>query len=125
MKLFEFFGEIQHDFGSKESDDKQVQKDEEQELSNKVFWFIIDEDTLFKKYVFPLAKQIRSKAVDGHDWKVWLPLANAGCLGFYKEEKLDKNPKELFSKEFRKSLASRLADHYYEDILKDQYGLGN
>lgn len=125
MKLFEFFGEIQHDFGSKDSDDKRKAKDEEQELSNNVFWFIIDEDDLFKKFVFPLAKQIKAKEIDGNDWKTWLPLANAGCLRYYKEEELKQNPKEVFSKDFRKELARRLAEHYSEDILKDQYGLGN
>lgn len=124
MKLFEFFGSINPNPENGESSPISNNKDNEQELANEVFWYILDNDELHKKYFFGLARQIKAEKEKARSWKNWLPIVNAGCLRYYKEQKLDQDPKELFTKEFRRDMAKRLLDHYYEDILKDSYTLG-
>jgi len=131
MKLFEFFGNINHDVDrDKDRDSQALTKEEEQEFSDNVFWYIIDEDDLHKKYFLPIAKDLKKKYDDttdddSVDWKVWLPIVNAGCTKYYKDHKIDKHPKDAFQQKFRMELCKRLEDHFHQDIAKGEYNLGN
>lgn len=131
MKLYEFFGNIKHDTEQdKDLDPQSIGKEEEQELEDQVFWFILDDDDLHKKYFMPVAKELvriyktDTKADDLVDWKTWMPMVNTGCMNFYKEQDLNKRPEDVFTKEMRIALCKRLTDHYHDDILKDSYNLG-
>ena len=125
MKLFEFFGNINHNPNEDQNKDPQSPgKEEEQELCDNVFWFILDDDDLHKKYFMPIAKELKAKYADttddaSRDWKTWIPMVNAGCMKYYKEHKLEQHPSDAFSKEFRRDLCKRLEDHYHESIEKD------
>jgi hypothetical protein len=131
MKLNEFFGNIKHDTDQdKNRDPQSIGKEEEQELEDQIFWCILDDDDLHKKYFIPVAKELvrihktDTKADDLVNWKTWMPMVNAGCMNFYKEEDLKKRPEDVFTKEMRVALCKRLTDHYHDDILKDSYNLG-
>lgn len=128
MKLYEFFGNINKN-PEQDRDPQSLGKEEEQELCDKVFWYIIDEDDLHKKHFLPIAKELKAKYDDttdnsAGDWKVWIPMVNAGCMKFYKDHDVKQHPKDAFSKEFRKDLCKRLEDHFREDIAKGEYTLG-
>jgi hypothetical protein len=131
MKLNEFFGNIKHDTEQdKDLDPQSIGKEEEQELEDQVFWFILDDDDLHKKYFMPVAKELvrihktDTKSDDLVNWKTWMPMVNTGCMNFYKEQDLKKRPEDVFTKEMRVALCKRLTDHYHDDILKDSYNLG-
>jgi hypothetical protein len=125
MKLYEFFGNIEHDDGNRR-DPQSVSKEEEQQLEDNVFYFILDDDDLHKKYFMPVAKELRrihktdTKSDDLTNWKTWMPMVKAGCVNFYKEEDIKKKPEDVFTKEMRIALCKRLTDHYHEEIIKDQ-----
>lgn len=126
MKLFEFFGNINHDPNQEEKRDPQSPgKEEEQELADNVFWYILDDDDLHKKHFMPIAKELKAKYADktddaSRDWKVWIPMVNAGCMKYYKEHKIEDHPSDTFHKEFRRDICKRLEDHYHEAIEKDK-----
>ena len=130
MKLFEFFGNINHDPNEgKDRDLDSPSKEEEQQLGDDVYWFILDEDDLHKKFFMPIAKELKKKYDDttddaSNDWKVWIPMVNAGCMKYYKEHKLEEHPKDAFPKELRTELCKRLEEHYRENITNGEYELG-
>jgi hypothetical protein len=131
MKLYEFFGHISFDQNSdKDKDPLNHNREEEIELSDDIFNFILDDDSLHKKFFMPTAKKIllakndNDPKTDSHDWKIWLPMVNTGCMNYYKEHDLKKHPKEAFSKDLRKDVCKRLVDHFHEDIIKGKYKLG-
>jgi len=130
MKLLEFFGNIEHNVNQdKDQDPTGLGKEEEKELKDNVFWYILDHDDFHKKYFMPIAKKIKkahakSKTEDMHDWKTWLPMVNAGCAEFFKKQPTMGDPHEIFHKKFRMDICKRLADHYHKDILKGEYELG-
>jgi len=119
MKLFEFFGRTSAPKQSSDKEDDNFSKDE-------LFWFLIDNDNLYKKYVFPIAKKIKKKRTLPKESiiKEFLPMVNKGCLEFAEDKKIFGKPSKLFSKELREELCERLYDHYRDDIVKDQYKLG-
>lgn len=131
MKLFEFFGNINHNPNeANDRDPEALGKEQEQELSDQVFWYILDHDDLHKKHFMDLAKEIRNtnkenSKDDTHDWKLWMPMVKEGCMEFFKEHKVDGHPADTFHKEFRVDLCKRLADHHHKDIIKDEYKLGH
>lgn len=131
MKLYEFFGNINHDVDrDKEKDSFSLGKEEQQELSDQLFWYILDHDELHKKHFLPTAKQIKNshkedKKEGHHDWKMWLPMVNKGCKHFYKDHQVKGDPKEIFNKKLRIDLCKRLVDHFHKDIIKGEYKLGH
>ena len=127
MKLYEFFGNINQD---KEQDPHGLGKEEQQELSDQMFWYILDHDELHKKHFMPTAKKIKKthekdNKSGHHEWKLWLPMVNKGCMHFYKENHIKGDPKETFNKKFRIDLCKRLVDHFHKDIIKGEYKLGH
>jgi hypothetical protein len=131
MKLYEFFGNINHDVNQdKDHDPNSLGKEEEKELGDNLFWYILDHDNFHKKFFMPAAKEIKrkhtkSKTDESHDWQVWMPMVNAGCAEFFKKNHVSGDPRETFNKKFRIDICKKLADHYHKDILKGEYKLGN
>lgn len=131
MKLYEFFGNMNFNPNKDEDlDPLHHNVEKEKELCDDVFYHIIDNDDLHKKYFMPLAKQLKrrydnTKDDASLDWKVWAPMVNAGCADYYKEKKLEQHPTDAFPKELRRDLCKRLEKHYREDIAKGEYQLGN
>ena len=126
MKLYEFFGNMNLDLDqNKTSDPHASTKEEENQLCDDVFWYIIDDDELHKKMFMPIAKEIKKNGkLDAGDWKAWAPMVNKGCMNYWKEKKMEKHPGDAFPKQMRKDLCKRLEDHYRKDIFKDEYKLG-
>ena len=131
MKLYEFFGHINLDHGDdKNKDPAKTDSLQEEELLTSVFEFILDDDELHKKHFMPIAKNIKKAEKDGDpktdskSWKLWIPMVNAGCMKYYKEHDVKKHPNDAFTKEVRKELCQKLADHYHPDIIKNIYELG-
>ena len=123
MLLNEFFGRlnIKNDKLSKNEENDKLQ---ETQMLEDILEYIINDDNLHKKVFFPIAEEIGNKPTDEHTPKVWMPLANKGCMKFYHKFDLKEDPVKLFSKEFRESLCTRLSEHYNGDILKGLYQLG-
>ena len=129
MKLNEFFGKMDLDQDLEPKEPHELAREEEDQLMNDVFFFIIDNDDLHKKYFMDVAKAIKaSKKDDGElnedDWAKWIPMVNKGCVEFYKKHNVKGDPVEIFHKELRKDLAKKLVDHYKKDIIKGEYQLG-
>lgn len=124
MLLNEFFGKPIN-VKTSSSDEKQDDKN----ISNELFWFMLDHDQLHKDYVIPLAREIKqahhadslnkSKMV-----KEFMPMVKKGCMEYYHKNKMSGKPEMLFTGELREELCERLYDHYCDDILKDKYKLG-
>ena len=129
MKLYEFFGSISHDVnGENKKSSEELSKEKENQLADDVFWFIIDNDDLHKKYFMPAAREIKKTSDDAesmHDWKVWKPMVNAGCLEYFHENDVPGDPKVTFNKKFRADLCKRMCEHFHKDIIKGEYNLGH
>ena len=129
MKLCEFFGNISYDANKEtKKDPNKMDKEEENQLADEVFWFIVDDDDLYKKYFMPIARELK-KTLDNdehdlHDYKVWKSMVNAGCIKYYEQNDVPGNPKEIFNKKFRIDLCKRLAEHFHKDLVGDEYDLG-
>lgn len=127
MKIYDILKE--QNSNSKNGLDEKLSSDARQELEDYVFWSLLDHDHLHKKHALPIAHKMselktedkleRDKFVD-----CWMPMVKEGCMAYYKENRLEGDPKDLFPKEMRKSLCHRLADQYYNDVLNDEYQVG-
>ena len=125
MKLYEFFGNINRD-QDPDGEKSHQNKEQEQELSDQIFWYILDHDDLHKKHFLPLAKDIKGQhkegaSDEGHDWKLWMPMVKEGCVEFYKDHDVPGDPQEVFNKDLRVDVCKRLADHHHKDIIKGEY----
>lgn len=95
-----------------------------------VFWYIIDHDRLHKDYFHPLAQKIKhdhtnNKLDRAECIKKFMPMVEKGCMEFYNTHKMNGKLGKMFTKELREDLCERLYNHYCDDIIKDQYKLGN
>jgi len=122
MLLNEFFGS----YNFKTSNDKHNKDAEmkEADLVSEIFEYIINNDDLHKEDFLPVAEQMARTATKEQKSDLWMPMANKGCLKFYKENKMKEDPKKIFTMEMRKELCNKLAEHYQGDILKGIYNLG-
>ena len=131
MKLYEFFGNIERDLDKDDRAPDNLKLEKEQELSDNLFWFILDHTDLHKEFFMPIAKKLKkiydskSKKDDLHDWKVWMPMVNKGCIQFYKKHQMIEDPNDVFNKNLRIDICKRLTDHYHQDIVKDEHKLGH
>ena len=130
MKLYEFFGNIERDADKDDLAPDNLKREKQQELSDNLFWFIIDHDDLHKEFFLPSAKDIHKKQKnkskeDTHDWKMWMPMVKKGCIEFYHKHKMIEDPNDIFNKELRIDMCKRLADHYHKDIINGEYKLGH
>jgi hypothetical protein len=125
MLLNEFFGksiDVKKPSSDKDQDDKNT--------ANELFWYMLDHDRLHKDYVIPLANKIKhaqkTESLNKSKFvKEFMPMVNRGCIEYYQKNKLTGKPETLFPKDLREELCEKLYDHYCDDILKDQYQLGN
>lgn len=130
MQLFEFFGTHQYKKQTQQNNSEDFKEDEaEEKLADELYWFILDDDSLHKEYFLPLAikihQSVKDKEFDRSKYvKAWLPMVNKGCLLFYKEHKLSKDPKDVFPFEMRKALCIKLANQHLTDIEEGHYKLG-
>ena len=124
MKLNEFFGNFNHDVNAENNKDTAtLSKEQEHELADNVFWYILDDDDLHKKYFMPIAKELAKKYANTKDdasldWKVWSPMVNSGCMKYWEENNIRQHPTDTFSKDFRRDLCKRLEDHYHTEIAE-------
>lgn len=126
MKLYEFFGNINHDDIDSDGHPDTLGKEEEREMAEQVFWFILDDDDLHKEYFLPVVKEMRAKhkadpKSDESDWKLWMHMVKEGCIKFYEEHDVKGHPNDVFNKEFCIDVCKRIADHCHKDILKGEY----
>lgn len=131
MNLFEFFSVPSvKDHQDKEKGQTPTSDSERHQLTDELFWYILDHDDLHKKHVIPQLHKIRndskdSKKIDKSKYQeCWIPLVKEACLKFHKENKMSGHPKKVFDEEICKQLCRRLADRYIEDIKKGEYKLG-
>jgi hypothetical protein len=134
MKLYEFFGVPTNEKSEKDQVDPRdelsgVTQADKDKLVDDVYWYILDHDQLHKDHFIPLAREIaekqKSKSFDhGKYVSKWMPLVNKGCMEFYKEMKMTRDPKDIFPSDMRKALCHRLADQHHKDIEKEEYKLG-
>jgi uncharacterized protein YaaW (UPF0174 family) len=130
MKLNEFFNVP---IDKKEKNDPEhvrVSAEEKQKMADEVFWFIIDHDMLHKEYSLPFVRdmkdQLKSPNFDKDKFsKMWMPMVNKGCHLYYKQNKLKKDPKELFDKELRDGLCKSLGEKFIEEINDNAYHIGS
>ena len=130
--LREFFGNFHHDFGDHSKNNRDIFSKKSEltdEQFNDFFNFIIDHDDLHMGHVLPLAKQIsvlqkKKKFDHGKFIKKWLPLVNKACFEYYKDRKLEGDPKDIFTKKVRQDMCRKLADHFHNDIEQGEYQLG-
>jgi uncharacterized protein YpiB (UPF0302 family) len=122
MLLNEFFGS--YNFKSKATNSNEELKVKNDGLCADVLEYIINNDSLHKNVFFPIAEKLIKEATKEYKSDVWMPLANKGCMSFYKMAEMKDNPTKIFPEEFRKELCEKLAEHYQSDILKGLYKLG-
>jgi hypothetical protein len=121
MLLNEFFGK-----SIKPIKDKNKGQDNGN-LSDDLFWYIVDHDKIHKDYFFPIAKKIKNKKEDLDKEQVvseLMPMVVKGCKEYYAHKKLKGRLGQVFSKELRKEMCERIFDHYKEDVANDKYKLG-
>lgn len=131
MKLLEFFSvpSIENQPQSKK-DIKDKSDDKKEQMVNDVYWFILDHDRLHKKHFFSIARKInlenkKNGQVDRKKFTdCWMPMVKEGCMDFYETQKMQGDPKKIFTKEMLKTICERLADRHIQDIIKDEYQLG-
>jgi len=123
MLLTEFFGKAVDPIKDlhKGRDDKNI--------SDELFWFIIDHDKLHKDFFHPLASKIKKANQDGHVDKeeqidAFMPMVKKGCKEFYTYNKMQGKLGKIFSEELRNDMCERLYDHFKNDIIKDKYKIG-
>ena len=122
MLLNEFFGR---------SDNKLSDKNKESnQYNNDLFEFILDHDNLYKEYAFPILRKIKhlhekNKLDKKECMKEFIPMINKACMEYYKKNQIKGHLESVFPKQFKKGMCEKLYDHYYENVIKDQYKLGD
>jgi hypothetical protein len=132
MKLYEFFSQPSIDQSSNDSEqpfnvDSPENKDQ---LEDAIYWSILDDDYLHKKFFLPLASEIKKKnnnnTLDSAEYTPkWMPMVNHGCKSFFKDNQMSGDPKDIFDKQLRIRLCKRISKTFNDDIIKDAYNLGS
>lgn len=119
MKLTEFFSKSL-DVSIEKNKNKKIDKDE-------LFWFMLDNDVLHKKYFFPVAKKLDKDGECGPALilEMFMPMVKEGCRQFYKDKKLTEKLGKLFSQELREELCNMLYRHYKDGVKSKKYNIGN
>lgn len=127
MKLFEFFNVPEKE---KSQVNSQGQRKDEHELEDELFWYILDHDDLHKQHVLPFVKNIKQQVMDKQynkdKFKKYLvPMIDKGCDLYYKEEKLSGNPHEMFNKDIKDSVNTRIVDEIISAIEQEAFNIGD
>jgi hypothetical protein len=117
MLLNEFFGRA---IKTHKDDDKK--RDDSDDLLNRLFYYTLENDKIYKQYFIPLADKIKNESM-GKDQCVqeFMPMVKRSCKEFYARNKMKGNIKTVFPKSLREELCEKLYDHYHEGILKNEY----
>jgi hypothetical protein len=100
MKLVEFF--------SKNTDDGQQKDKLEDDFEKDLMGFILDDNDIYKEHLFDLEQdRKKGKKITPDDYA---EVVKQCCIKYYKDQELNTDPNKLFSKEIRKSIASKLCD---------------
>jgi hypothetical protein len=124
MLLNEFFGKaIDATKGTSSN------KDDDKQLRDELFWFILDHDKLHKDHLHPIATKIKEAEKNGKLDKeksvaAFMPMIEKGCKEFYRNKKMTGSLGKHFPKDLREEMCEQMYDHFREDILKDKYKLG-
>jgi hypothetical protein len=125
VKLYEF--QVHRpDFdnpGSKSANSEGRKKDVDENLRKDVMGFILDHDDLHKKHFLPVAwklhKEHKSKKYDKEQvHENYMDMVNEGCMEYYKDKKMKKDPNEIFPFEMRLTLAKQLAEIHHDPIAE-------
>ena len=109
MKLLEFFSK-----NNSEDSDAQLESD----LEKDVMGFLLDDDDFYKEHLHSFVSKIsKGKKVDPKDL---LDAISKGCLKFYKEKELKKDPNKLFPISMRKRMAQNFIKINSEGSKKDE-----
>lgn len=100
-----------------------------EQLSELMFWYILDNDQLHKQYFIPLARsayiKTHNEQFDQEEFcNSFMPMIKKGCTLYYYENQLEGNLKDIFTKNMRQSLCQRMADYTYDDIVNGEFNLG-
>jgi hypothetical protein len=120
MLLNEFFGKSVTVTNKVDKDDGNSVKLDD------LFWYIIDHDKLHKDYFFPIAKKIKKlkECTPEIILELYMPMVNKGCKEYYAAKKMHGKLGKIFKKDMREEMCQRLHDHFYDDVNKDKYNLG-
>lgn len=121
MKLTEFF--------NKPLDVHKGQKyknNNDHNIEDELFWYIIDHDKLHKDYFFPIAKKLKSLKECGPEMvlELYMPMVVKGCKEFHHDQEMKEKLGKVFPLDLREALCHRLHDHYRDDVHTDKYKLG-
>lgn len=119
MLLNEFFGKSLK--VHREADKK---RDSGDDLLNRLFYYTIEHDKIFKEYFFPVAKIIKKGMGKEQCVKEFMPMVERACKEFYKANKMTGKLGKVFPKDLREELCGKLYEHYREGVLKDEYNVG-
>lgn len=122
MKLFEFFGKT-------DVKTKDLERDSSKQTLDNLYYYMLEHDRLHKDYFIPLAKKIKKESKLGspdksNQIKEFMPMVEKGCKEYYIKNKVPGKFENVFTTEIKQELCEKLYDHYYEDIIKDNYKLG-
>lgn len=121
MLLNEFFGK-----SIKVHKSVDAKRDSGDDLLNRLFYYTLEHDKIFKEYFFPVAIKIKNNKSMGKDQclKEFMPMVERACKEYYKSNKMTGKLGKAFPKPLREELCEKLYDHYREGILNDEYKVG-
>jgi len=121
MLLNEFFGKSIQVHKSADS-----KRDAGDDLLNRLFYYTLEHDKIFKEYFFPIAKKIKKGKGMGKDQclKEFMPMVERSCMEYYKANKMTGKLGKIFPKTLREELCEKLYNHYHEGIINDEYTVG-
>lgn len=131
MKLYEFFNVPADKKSKHEFPNYAGQSQEEKEkVADDVFWYIIDQDDLHKEFVLPFVRDMKAQVTSPNFnrdrfTKKWMPMVSKGCKSYYKKEKLQDDPKDIFSDDMKQELCKKLCDKFIQEIQDDDYQIGD
>ncbi len=110
MFLTEFFGK------PKQIHLKPGKTKDENQIDNELFWFILDNDHLHKKYFFPLSKKIKKDHDRVEILDQMMEMVKQGCKEYYAKNKMEGKLGKVFPEKLRKDVCQKLYDHYKENL---------
>lgn len=112
-------------FGKSLNPTAKVTEKNNQNISDDLFWYILDHDQLHKDYFFPIAKKIKKSGGCDADkvTEIFMPMVIKGCKEYYSKNKMTEKISKCFPKSMREEICQKLYDHYHDDILKGRYKL--
>jgi hypothetical protein len=130
MKLYEFFNVPVDKRQDKFPNYPGQSLEDKEKMSDELFWFIIDHDSLHKEFVLPFVKDMKDQVTNpnfdkGRFTKGWMPMVRKGCSLFYKKKKLKDDPKDLFDDKVKEEICRKLCDKFVQEIKDGDFFIGD